>query len=152
MFIPQLSCCCLAMLAVATVHADVYKWQGDAGQVIYSQTPPNSGSYEMIEAPPPPAMHPAAAQQEIDQLIEQQQATDKARNEQRLQQQQKQQASAIQAENCRIAKYNLQQYQNNPGRRAIDSQGNVTRPTETERQEKISTYQQHVQQLCQQEK
>lgn len=151
MFIPQLSCCCLALFTAITVHADVYKWLDDDGQVIYSQTPPADSNYEMIEAPPPPAMHPAAAQQEINQLIEQQQATDKARTEQQLQQQQKQQVSAVQAENCRIAKYNLQQYQNNPGRRAIDSQGNVTRPTETERQEKINTYQQNVQQFCQQE-
>lgn len=85
-------------------------------------------------------------------LIEQQKATDKAREEQQQTQQQEELAAEALAENCRIANYNLQQYQDNPGRRMMDSEGNVTRPTEEERQQKISTLKQQVNQFCKQEK
>jgi len=132
-------------------HAEAYKWIDDDGEVVYSQTPPADKPYEKMDTPPPPAIDPEAAQKEIDLLIEQQTATDEARAEQQLKQQQAQQAAAILAENCRVANYNLQQYQDNPGRRVMDPQGNVTRPTEAERQEKISTLKQQVKQFCEQE-
>lgn len=151
MFIPQLSSCCLALVFAMAVQADAYKWIDDDGEVIYSQAPPIGKPYEKMDTPPPPSMNPEAAQKEIELLIEQQQATDKARAEQQQQLQQAQQLAAIVEENCRIARYNLQQYQDNPGRRVMDPQGNVTRPTEVERQEKISTLQQQVEQFCEQE-
>ncbi|MDX1750643.1 MAG: DUF4124 domain-containing protein [Methylophaga sp.] len=152
MFIPQLSCCCLALVFAMTVQADAYKWVDDDGEVIYSQTPPVDKPFEKMDTPPPPSMNPEAAKKELELLIEQQKATDEAREEQQQNQQQEEQAAEALAENCRIAKYNLQQYQDNPGRRMMDSEGNVTRPTEEERQQKISTLKQQVNQFCKQEK
>lgn len=151
MFIPQLTACCLALVFATAVQADAYKWIDDDGEVIYSQTPPVDKPYEKMDTPPPPSMNPDKAKQEIELLIEQQQATDKARAEKQQAQQQAQQVEAIVEENCRVAQYNLQQYQDNPGRRVMDPQGNVTRPTEVERQEKISTLKQQVKQFCEQE-
>lgn len=150
MFIPQLTCCCLALVFAMTVQADAYKWIDD-GEVIYSQTPPVGKSYEKMDTPPPPSMNPKAAQKEIELLIEQQKAADKAQAEQQQKQQRSQHAATVVEENCRVAHYNLKQYQNNPGRRVMDPQGNVTRPTEIERQEKITTLQQQVNQYCEQE-
>ncbi|HAO24154.1 MULTISPECIES: DUF4124 domain-containing protein [unclassified Methylophaga] len=148
MFIPQLSCCCLALVFAMAVQADAYKWIDDDGDVIYSQTPPVDKPYEKMGTPPPPSMNPEAAKKQVESLIEAQKATDKAREEEQQKQQQEQLAAEALAENCRVAKYNLQQYQNNPGRRMMDAQGNVTRPTEEERQQKISTLQQQVNQFC----
>ena len=152
MFIPQLSCCCLALVFAMAVQADAYKWIDDDGDVIYSQTPPVDKPYEKMGTPPPPSMNPEAAKKQVESLIEAQKATDKAREEEQQKQQQEQLAAEALAESCRVAKYNLQQYQNNPGRRMMDAQGNVTRPTEEERQQKISTLQQQVNQFCKQEK
>ncbi len=148
MFIPQLSCCCLALVFAMAVQADAYKWIDDDGDVIYSQTPPVDKPYEKMGTPPPPSMNPEAAKKQVESLIEAQKATDKAREEEQQKQQQEQLAAEALAESCRVAKYNLQQYQNNPGRRMMDAQGNVTRPTEEERQQKISTLQQQVNQFC----
>ena len=148
MFIPQLSCCCLALVFAMAVQADAYKWIDDDGDVIYSQTPPVDKPYEKMGTPPPPSMNPEAAKKQVESLIEAQKATDKAREEEQQKQQQEQLAAEALAEICRVAKYNLQQYQNNPGRRMMDAQGNVTRPTEEERQQKISTLQQQVNQFC----
>lgn len=152
MFIPQLSACCLAFVIAMTVQADAYKWVDDDGEVIYSQTPPVDKLYEKMGTPPPPSMNPEAAKKEVELLIEQQKATDEAREERQQTQQQEELAAEALAENCRIANYNLQQYQDNPGRRMMDSEGNVTRPTEEERQQKISTLKQQVNQFCKQEK
>lgn len=151
MFIPQLLGGCLALMFTLTVQADAYKWIDDDGEVIYSQTPPVDKPYEKMETPPPPTIDPKAAKKEIELLLEQQKAADAERDEQQKRQAQAQKAAAILEENCRVAQYNLQQYQDNPGRRVMDPQGNVTRPTEEERQEKINTLQQQVKQFCKQE-
>jgi len=148
MFIPQLSACCLALVFAMAVQADAYKWVDDNGDVIYSQTPPVDKPYEKMGTPPPPSINPEAAKKQVDSLIEQQKATDKARKEQQQKQQQEQLAAEALAENCQAAKYNLQQYQDNPGRRMMDEQGNVTRPTEEERQQKISKLQQQINKFC----
>lgn len=151
MFIPQFLSGCLALVLAMTVHADAYKWIDDDGEVIYSQNPPADKPYEKMETPPPPSINPKAAQREIELLIEQQEAAEQKREAQQQKRQQAQQAAAILEENCRVAQYNLQQYQDNPGRRVMDPEGNVTRPTEEERQEKIDTLKQLVKQFCEQE-
>lgn len=152
MFIPYLRQICLFFFLAAVpalVSADVYKWVDEQGQTHYSQTPPMEQQAEMIKAPPPPARLPEEAQQEVDQLIEQQ--TSARKEQQKLADDQKKNADQQQilAENCETAKSNLQQYQDNPGRRSTTEDGTITRLKEEERQQKIKDFQADIKEYCQ---
>jgi hypothetical protein len=145
--------CCSAFILFSIsslVQADVYKWIDQQGQTHYSQTPPPPGqSSTLIKTARPPSLDAENQQKEIDTLI-QQQADAQKQKEQQLQQQRQAAAEAEQkAESCKLARHNLQQYQDNPGRRVMDSQGNVTRPSEEDRQEMIKKMQDAIKEFCQ---
>lgn len=152
MFIHYLRLSCLAfVLFFFTVnsYADIYKWIDDNGQVHYSQQLPPGQQADIIKAPPPPAIDPAKAQQEIDTLIEQQKANEQVSEDKTIQSEKEQKRARQIEKNCKAAKQNLKSYQDNPGRRLMDEHGNVTRPTEEERQQKIRESQQKVKEFCQ---
>lgn len=150
MFIPHLRVCCLALLCSLPflVQAEIYKWTDENGQVNYTQQPPADRPAEQIEAPPPPPIDPEKAQQQVEELIESQEAADAAEAERQQAEQAAEAAEQMREENCQTARNNLEQYQNNPGRRVMNADGEVTRPTEEERQEKIAEYQQQVDEFC----
>lgn len=142
--------CLLLSVCFTTNAADVYQWQDANGVTHYGQTPPPDVEANQMNVPIPSPVDPEKAQQEIDTLIaEQRKATAEA--EQRKEKQREAQAQAdIRAENCKIARGNLEQYQNNPGRRFQNANGEVTRPTEEERQEKILELKQQTERFCSQ--
>lgn len=151
MFIPYLRLSCLAFVLfffAINSYGDVYKWIDEDGQVHYSQQAPTGQQTEMIKAPPPPAIDPAKAQKEIDVLIEQQKTAEQSQQDQNKQSEQEQEQEHQLEMNCQAAKKNLQAYEDNPGRRLMDSDGNVTRPTEEDRQQKIKEHQQKVKEFC----
>lgn len=150
MVIPHLRVCCLALLCSLPflVQAEIYKWTDDNGQVNYTQEPPADRPAEQLKAPPPPPIDPEKAQQQVEELIESQDAAEAAEAEREKAAQEAEQAEQIRAENCQTARNNLEQYQNNPGRRVMNADGEVTRPTEEERQEKIAEFQQQVDEFC----
>lgn len=152
MVIPDCKQLCLALMALVlsfSVHAQIYKWVDENGQTNYSQQPPASGEAQQIDVPPPPTIDTEQAQQEVDELIEQQEAAEQAEQEAQQQARQEAEQQAIREENCRIARQNLEQYQNNPGRRVIDEDGNVTRLREEVRQQKMQEFQQQIDEFCQ---
>ncbi|HDY85644.1 hypothetical protein LCGC14_1169020 [marine sediment metagenome] len=153
MFIPHLRLICLTFvlssLFATTSFAEIYKWIDKDGQINYSQQAPQGVTATIIKAPPPPAIDPNAAQQKIDQLITQQESDEQMRLEQQNQQKVEAKNELIQQQNCTIAQQQLEQYQNNPGRRLIDADGNATRITEEERQKKIEELQKNVTEYCQ---
>jgi len=138
----------ITLVLVNTAYADVYKWVDDEGNTNYSQQAPKDQQVELIKAPPPPALSPEIAQQQVDELIEQQNSLTQAKQEQR--QLDKQAASDKQQREdyCKTSRQNLQQLKNSPGRRMVDAEGNVTRPSEEERQQKIAKLQQDIQENC----
>ena len=151
MFIPHLrhSCLTFVLFVFATASfADIYKWVDTEGQTHYGQQAPQDQDVELIKAPPPPAIAPDDAQKSVDTLIEQQAKATKEKQERLEKANAEAEQEAIRKENCRIAQYNLQQYQNNPNRRVMDADGNVTRPPEEERQSKIVEFQQLVKDNC----
>lgn len=139
-------CLMFAIFSTNTV-ADVYKWVDENGQTHYSQQAPAQQDAELLKTPPPPAFNPDA-QQKVDELIEQQQADREARIKKQQEQQQAAKQLAIKQQNCKKAQNNLQQYQNNPSRRVLDAEGNVTKLQEEERQQRIKEFQQQVQEYC----
>jgi hypothetical protein len=151
MVIPDLKQLCLVLatlLVSVSVHAQIYKWVDENGQTHYSQQPPESGQAQVVDVPPPPPVDVDEAQEEVDQLIEQQQAAEQAEQEAQQEAEEAARQQAIKEENCRIASQNLTQYQNNPGRRVMDEEGNVTRLVEEERQQKMQEFQEQIDLYC----
>lgn len=152
MFIPYLRVTCLTFVisffATAT-FADIYKWIDENGETHYTQQAPQGISSTSIKTPPPPTLDPKIAQQQVDELIQQQESDDELRLEAKKQIKVEAENKINQEKNCSIAQQKLQQYQDNPGRRISDEQGNVTRLTEEERQQKIQESQDNVNTYCQ---
>lgn len=152
MFIPDLRVVCLTFilsLFASATFAEIYKWSDQNEQINYSQQAPKNLPYTIIEIRQPPVIDPTIAQKQIDDLIKQQEAEEKVRLDETTKQESDADKQKRFEENCLIAKDNLLKYQNNPGRRMIDEQGNVTRPTEEERQQKIQESQDNVNKYCQ---
>lgn len=153
MFIPYPRRLCLtfilSLLFATATFADTYKWVDKDGQINYSQQAPRNVTATIIKAPAPPAIDPNAAQQQIDELINQQHSAEQMRSEQHNQKKIEAQNKVNQESNCKIAQQQLQQYQNNPGSKSIDADGNVTRLTEDERQQKIQESQKNIIKYCQ---
>lgn len=145
----QRGCLLFALLIFSSViQAKMYKWVDDDGQTHYSQHAPIGQQADVIKAPPPPAIDPNEAQKQVDDLVEQQSSTQEEIAERRAQEKTQQEEDKKLEEYCASAKHNLQQFQNNPGRRMVDDEGNVTRPTEEERQQKIREFQQGIDDFC----
>jgi hypothetical protein len=152
MFIPHLRLVCLTFmlsLFASAAFAEIYKWVDENGQTHYSQQAPRDISATVIKTPPPPAIDPNIAQQQVDELISKQEDEDQLQLEQQNQQKIEAENIANQQKNCKIAQQQLEQYQNNPARRIMDADGNVTRLAEEERQQKILESQENVTKYCQ---
>ena len=152
MFIQFLRHACLFFVLLAfnnASFADIYKWVDDKGNTHYSQQPPRNQQADIIKAPPPPARSANEAQKEIDTLIEKQHGTFEAKEEERRLAREAEEEDKKREDYCRINKHNLQQYQDNPGRRMIDSDGNVIAPDEEQRIQKIAEIQQRLAEHCQ---
>lgn len=139
-----------ALLLIATSSfGDAYKWVDHGGETNYTQQDPVDTPAELIKAPPPPSIDPTVAQKEIDILIEKQDGTFEEKEKER-------QSVAIEAEEqnkkeeyCRANQHNLQLFQDNPGDKVVDPEGNITRLTEELRQKKIADIQKNIAKHCQ---
>lgn len=152
MVIPDLKQLCFATMALlvsVSVQAQIYKWVDENGQTHYSQQPPTSGEAQLMDVPRPPPINAEEAQQEVDELIEQQQEAEKAELEAQQAAEEEAKQQAIKDKNCQIARQNLTNYQNNPGRRVVDEEGNVTRLAEEDRQQKMVEFQEQIDLYCQ---
>lgn len=150
MFIPQLCRVCLLLLTLTFLpaQADIYKWLDDEELTNFTQQPPTDRHYELITVPPPPPISNEALSAEVEELIDsEEQAEEQREADQQLAQQQAALA-AFRQESCKIAKENLQTYEDNPGRRFINDAGEVSRPTEEERQLKMQQFRQDIEKFC----
>ncbi|WP_438971369.1 DUF4124 domain-containing protein [Methylophaga sp.] len=152
MVIPYFKQICLTLFTVMisfSVSAEIFKWKDEDGQTHYSQTPPPSVQAETVDVPPPPPINPDQAREEVQALIDKQQEAEQAEQAKQQQREEEAQQEAIREENCRIARENFTTYKNNPGRRLVDAEGNVTRMVEEERQQKMQEFQQQIDEFCQ---
>lgn len=139
-----------ALLLIATSgFGKTYKWVDEKGQTHYSQQAPKDHQVEIIKAPLPPAIDPNAAQQEINTLIEKQDGSFEAKEQERQRIANEAKNQQKKAQYCRVSRHNLQQLQDNPGEKMIDSEGNVTRPTEEERQRHMADIRNNIAEHCQ---
>jgi len=128
--------------------AEIYTWTDDTGQVHYSQQPPNGQQVQQVDVPTPPAIAPVETSNEIQELINLQSQQDEYEsyksefnNDKKRYQENKQQ-------NCEIAKSNLAKYQISANRKIRDADGNITRLTEDDRQQRIATLKEQITKFC----
>lgn len=150
MFIPQLCRVCLLLLTLTFLpaQADIYKWLDDEELTNFTQQPPTDRHYELITVPPPPPISNEALSAEVEELIDSEEQAEKQREADQQLAQQQAALAAFRQESCKIAKENLQTYEDNPGRRFINDAGEVSRPTEEERQLKMQQFRQDIEKFC----
>ncbi len=145
----KLSLIILSVTFAGIASADIYKWVDDQGQVHYSQQAPESAPAEFIKTPPPPSVDPAQAQKEIDALIAQQKAAEQDKQQAKQLAEQRAAQEAALEKQCQDAKDALTAYQNHPGGRFYDEDGDLQRIKEDERQKKIEELSNNIKQHCQ---
>lgn len=142
----------LASLLVITTHATTYKYRDADGRTVYSQYPPTSGPYQVIDTPrsnqygsgnSAPAAASKSNQPSLQDRASQYNTKDKqdkdlaAETEKNMK---------LREKNCETARKNLQVYQ--VYRRFKDDKGNVVRMSDTERQKKIDEARDAIKQFC----
>ena len=135
------------LVSMSNAFADIYKWVDKDGQTHYSSTKPENRQADTIKSPP--AVDPNETQIRIDALIKQQKI---ATEEKGLTEEERKLAAERrkkQQENCKIAKSNLQQYEDNPHARILDDDGEITYLREEERQANIKELKDYINELCQ---
>ncbi len=137
----------LASILIATnASAQAYKWTSETGNIIYSQTPPPFGTpYELVDDSTIASTNYGTSsnknsQKSLDTSRE-------AREKKKAEQQQLAESNQIKQENCAQAKTNLT---------SLTSRGQVTikegelyrKLTEEERQDRIKSASQSIEEFC----
>ncbi len=137
----------LASILIATsASAEAYKWISPTGNTIYSQTPPPMGTpYELVnDASIASSNYGVSSTKDLRKNLD---SSREAREKKRNEQQQLAESNQIKQENCAQAKTNLT---------ALTSRGQVTikegelyrKLTEEERQDRIKTANQSIEEFC----
>ena len=128
-----------------TAGAQAYRWVDEKGQVHYSQTPPPGKNAQPVGAPPPPAASPN--QDAINQSLEADRAAQPARQAEAAR---TAQAQDQMQQQCRQAREQLAYMDEKTSRRlgTTDEQGNVSRVTEEQFQERRAELQRVISERC----
>lgn len=136
------------LFANANIYADtiVYKWLDGTGKVIYSQTPPPTGTpFEIVEKRTPAVVSTGT---DASSSANNQADTSEQSQAEKLQQQERlAESEQIKQKNCKQAQTNLS---------SLTSRGQVTikdgdlyrRLSEEERQQRISDSQEQISEFC----
>jgi len=134
----------VAMLPLAA-GAQVYRWVDDRGQVHYSQVPPKGRDAQPVGAAPPPAASPN--QDSLNRSL----ADDKQAEPQRRETADRaSQAQSLREQQCRQALEQLAYMDAKTPRRlgTTDEQGNVSRVTEEQFQQRRAELQKMADEQC----
>jgi len=140
-------CCWFLVFAMLPLlaGAQAYRWVDEKGQVHYSQVPPTGKAAQAVGAPPPPAASPN--QDSLNRsLDEANQAAPKRREDA----ERASQAQAQLEDQCRQAREQLAYMEAKTARRlgTTDAQGNVSRVTEEQFQQRRAELQRVVSERC----
>jgi Domain of unknown function (DUF4124) len=134
------------------VHAQVYKWVDQDGNIQYTDQPPPSGAAVRdekklnIKTPPPP---PVDSQARAGEALEEKMQAFKERRDSELEAEVKQQAKA--AENnkrCVSAQGQLKIFRESPRLTFPDGQGGIVYADDEMRQKKIAEAQKNISAYC----
>ncbi|RLA19597.1 MAG: hypothetical protein DRQ61_01800 [Gammaproteobacteria bacterium] len=137
---------CLLLPSFSSYAAVTYKYPGEHGETVYSQTPPKDAQAERVitksdhtKKPPRPSAVEVLEKFTRDE-DDKQRAAQKAAEEEK--------ASALKKQNCAAAEHNLTIYEGSPNRLVKDSSGNYKRLNEEERQAKIKDARKNIKAFC----
>jgi len=135
------------LLPLGAAQAVTYKWVDKDGHTVYSQTPPESGNYQIIDEPSAPPPSDTAADTNAPPSASSDAAADKGQKAtdktvQRL----SEKSAKAREKNCEAAKKNLQIYQ---VYRRIMVNGKAVRLSDEERQKRIDKAKQDIEEFCQ---
>lgn len=124
--------------------AQTYRWVDETGQLHYTQTPPVNRQYDVIGPAPPPS---ASNQDDLNKNLEQDIKDRPKRQEDAAKAEQQQ---AKRQESCKKAMEQLAYLEARTARRlsTTDAQGNVSRLTEEQFQERRAAEQQKIKDNC----
>ena len=135
----------ILLCGAANADTTVYKWEDSTGKIIYSQTPPPSGTpFEVVEQRASAPLPTTASAQSAQKAS----AESQAANEQEKEEQERlAQSEQIKQENCAQARTNLT---------SLTSRGQVTikegdlyrKLSEEERQKMISDVESQIEEFC----
>jgi hypothetical protein len=134
----------LALLPLAA-GAQAYRWVDEKGQVHYSQVPPPGRSAQAVGPPPPAAAAPN--QDALNQSLADEKS---AEPEKRAEAERMNQAHAQREQQCRQAREQLTYMEAKTARRlgTTDEQGNVSRVTEEQFQQRRAELQKAISEAC----
>jgi hypothetical protein len=134
----------LALLPLSA-GAQAYRWVDEKGQVHYSQVPPPGRSAQAVGPPPPAAAAPN--QDALNQSLADEKA---AEPEKRAEAERLNQAHAQREQQCRQAHEQLSYMEAKTARRlgTTDEQGNVSRVTEEQFQQRRAELQRVISEAC----
>jgi flagellar hook-basal body complex protein FliE len=126
--------------------ATTFKYSGEHGETVYSQTPPKNSNAEQVTVKSKP--HTNTSRPSAVEVLEKftrdnddkQRAADKKTEEKRL--------STTKKKNCTTAKQNLTVYEGPINKLVKDSSGNYKRLNEEERQAKIKAARKNIKEFC----
>ncbi len=132
-------------LMTATAQTSIYKWIDKSGNTVYSQLPPETGSYESIQTSSVPPANTTGNTGVGNTNGAIQAGETNARKNAKVEKL-TQDNEAIRAQKCKGAKQNLQVYQ--IYRRIKQKNGTVVRLNDQERQKKIAEMKQAIKEFC----
>lgn len=132
----------LALAAFSRAQADIYKWVDANGVTHYSEEPPGTGKYQVIQSAPPAPANPAGA------APAQAQPAKPAAPPPQTSAQQSPEAQKKHAENCLKAQQALNTLETRRHILATDASGKTIRLTEEQRTAKIAEIKQKLAKYC----
>ena len=135
----------LSFLVSATVSATTYKWTDENGNVVYSQHPPKSGSYERITGL---KKSRSSAPEELSEA-EKAQAKKMAETQENLEKAEKElvvRTKEVEQRLCEQAKNNHDAYTRN--KRFMGEDGKIFRMDDNEREQKIKEAEEAIKEYC----
>ena len=134
------------LLFGSDLMAQVYKWVDETGEVHYSQRPPNN--VKAAEIKTSKKHDPSEAQARLKKQQQQFNALERTRKNKKKELQILAEAKKISKENCGKAQVAMQHYQSVPRILEPNSNGDIARLTEPQRQSKIQEMQDAIDDYC----
>ncbi len=137
----------LVLVAAPAVQARIYKWVDDEGVVHYTQTPPPDRKAQPLRPRIAPVT-PEQARERLEALRKRSQSERKNRELIEGEAKREQARERQMAENCRIARRNLEVLENSARVQAKDAAGNPFYLTEEARQAKMAQTRSQIEEFC----
>jgi len=139
----KLAALTLLLVSTTALHAELYKWNDENGQIYYSQTKPLDYKYEVVGPPPPPPTFAPDLNKPFEEQIR-----DSIKKQPQKPEAESAEDKKIRAARCEKLKDNLMKLETYGRIRSLNPDGSFSSMTDEEKQEKISESQKQIDLDC----